>query len=168
MNTPNARKLITVSQFEYLQELAQKDVNSICVIFAFYESRTWMPNLSDDITYWSDSDKYAINTQDYYHYFGYDVVLPKYIKAPYNPWLEGLGLNFWMAYDNDTWSVRCFMSAGNGKDKPYDVFIGTEAECREKVIEMTNALLLPTCIRFKFDFKFNFKFQHEPIDATQT
>ncbi len=145
MSTPKDRKLITVSQFEYLQELAQTDVNSICVIFAFYESRTWMPNLSDDITYWSDTDKYAINTQDYYHYFGYDVVLPKPTKEHKGNNITFQGWWIWLQMFNpDEWQV---VHSGAGG------CVGTLEDCQKYIIEWFEDKVA------ELPMKFNFKFE---------
>jgi hypothetical protein len=147
MKTPNGTKLITFDQLQYLVQ------NGPLLIWYSYDKK-WLNANSRGFMGVDLSDTgYAINAQDYYHYFGYDVVLPKYDKTGKEPWSDldtDCAYKMFIIYIEGTWRVRMRDYSAAGYT---DLFIGTEAECRHFVIEMS-IVQLPKWLPFKVNFKF--------------
>jgi hypothetical protein len=154
MKTPNGTKLITPAQAKELISASQ------LLIWYFYYGKWYSQTTKCFDRQRLDDAAYAINTQDYYHYFGYDVVLPKYNKSGKEPWSDldsDCAYKMFIIYIEGTWRVRVRNYSAVGYQ---DLFIGTEAECRQFMIEMS-VVQLPSWLPFKVNFKFE-------DDASQT
>lgn len=150
---PTGTKLITLEQLKLIQQEYRP-----CVIWHLQSENEWQWHVTSNpaLVVLGKQSTFAINEQDYYHYFGCDKLLDPYFMEPYNVPIrltyssEELFMSYCSGRHKDRWSVRRYDNTPRGYS---DLTYGTELHCREFLVKRLNDSL-PKWYPVKVNFKF--------------